>query len=114
MKFFGRVGFWEDEVETCPGVWKPDIIERPYVGDVLRDSRRLRTADSQNGTFTVNNKISILGDLYACQNWPSIRYVVWNGVKWVVSSVEVEYPRLTLELGEVYNENENGSTRETV
>lgn len=106
MKFSGKVGFWEEDTEERPGVWRSRIVERPYTGDVLVDYRKLRMGDTQNGSFSVNNKISILGDLYAKENWPSIKYVVWNGVKWIVSGVKVDYPRLVLDLGEVYNENE--------
>lgn len=104
MKFYGKVGFWEKDVEVKPGVWKPDAIkELPYTGDVLRDNRRFQASDTQNDKFTINNQISILGDTYAHENWPSIRYVIWNGVKWKVNSVTVDYPRLTLEIGGVYN-----------
>lgn len=103
MKFSGKVGFWEDDVEVSPGVWKPKCVEKPYTGDVYRDSRRIQQSDSQNDKFTINNQISILGDLYAHENWPSIRYVIWKGIKWEVNSVDVNYPRLTLEIGGVYN-----------
>lgn len=107
MKFSGKVGFWKEDHETVQGVYKPDIIEKTYTGDVYKDSRRFGSPDAQNGSFTINNKISILGDLYAHNNWTSIKYVMWKGVKWEVKSVEVNYPRLILEVGGVYNENEN-------
>lgn len=110
MKFFGKVGFWEDDVETSPGVYKPKIVEKPYSGDVVKDFRRFQSNDMQNSKFTVNNKITILGDLYAHNNWGSIKYVVWNDIKWAVSSVDVDYPRLTFDLGDVYNENEATQT----
>lgn len=104
MKFSGEVGFWTDEMEVNPGVWRGVISERHYVGDVLRDNRRFQpSSDQQNDEFTVSNKISILSDMYAKQNWASIRYVRWNGVKFKVTSVEVGYPRLTLEIGGIYN-----------
>lgn len=106
MKFFGKVGFWEGDVEVSTDIYKPNIIERSYTGDINRDNRKFQSSDSQNGNFTINNQISILGDLYAHKNWPSIRYVVWKGVKWQVKNVEVNYPRLVLEIGDVYNENE--------
>lgn len=110
MKFSGKVGFWEEDVEISPGVYSPKIYERSYTGDVLRDNRRFENSDAQNKTFTVSNRISILGDLYSMNNWPSIRYIIWNGVKWTVTSVDVSYPRLILDLGGVYNENETSTT----
>lgn len=106
MKFSGIVGFWGEEKEVKPGMFEPEIVERPYVGDVLRNTRRLHATDQQNPNLTVSNQISILSDLYAQQNWHSIAYVIWNGVKWQVSSVDISYPRLALELGGVYDENQ--------
>lgn len=103
MKFSGSIGFWEEDVETKPGVFKPCIVERPYIGEILQNIRSFKTSEQQNDDFTTNNRISIISDLYAQQNWASIKYVLWNGTKWKVSRVEVGYPRLTLDLGGVYN-----------
>lgn len=103
MKFSGKVGFWENDVELSPGKWGPNIVERPYTGDILRWKQQFQKSDTQNDIFNVNNQISILADLYAHENWPSIRYVVWKGVKWKVTDVEVSYPRLILSIGGVWN-----------
>lgn len=105
MKFSGKVGFWEKDVETKPGVYKPEILERSYVGDVLRDTRRFQSGDNQqNENLVVSNRISIISDLYMKQNWSSIKYVVWNGVNWAVKTIDVsQYPRVLIDLGGVYN-----------
>lgn len=111
MKFNGAVGFWEGEKETTPGVWRPTIVERSYKGDILKFRRGFRErSNAQNDEFTVSNQISILSDLYAQQNWASIRYVVWNGVKWKVNNIDVDYPRLTLEIGGLYHGEEQTTT----
>lgn len=107
MKFSGYVGFWVKDVEVRPGIWESKIIERKYVGEILRNNRNLQLTNKQNPDLSINNQISILSDLYAKQNWHSICYVIWNGVKWTVDSVEVNYPRLTLNLGGLYHGNEN-------
>lgn len=105
MKFSGRVGFWINDVETKPGVYKSRTIEKPYTGDVLKNVRNFQSAENQvNDNLRVNNRLSIISDLYMQKNWASIKYVLWNGVKWKVSSVDVgSYPRVVLELGGVYN-----------
>lgn len=106
MKFSGKIGFWTSEyVETKPGVYKPDIVEKPYTGDILRNQRRFQPGDNQqNENLVVSNRISIISDLYMKQNWSSIRYVVWNNVNWSVSSIDVsQYPRVLIDLGGVYN-----------
>ena len=43
-RFFGRIGYGET-VETAPGVWVDDIIERSYYGDVIRNARNLREGE---------------------------------------------------------------------
>ena len=101
------VGFWGDDVEVFPGVWSPEkIIEKTYKADIISDMRRFQpTSDQRNDIFSVNNRISILGDLYSMDHWASIKYVIWKNTRWKVTGVEVNYPRLILDLGGVYNEN---------
>ena len=102
-KFYGNVGFAET-VETEPSVWEEKIVERPYFGDVLRRSRRLESSGNVNSNVNVTNEISIVADPYANQNLFAMRYVEFMGTKWKITSVDVQYPRLTLSLGGVYNE----------
>lgn len=107
MKFFGKVGFWIDETEIDQDIWGSNIVERDYYGDVIRDYRHFQSSTNQNDNFTINNQISILSDLYAQQNWSSIRYVIWNDQKWAVTNVEINYPRLILNIGGIYNGEES-------
>lgn len=101
-KWFGKIGYAET-VESKPGVWKEQITEREYFGDLLRNSRRLQPSSSLNDNVTISNEISILADQFAYQNFHSIRYAEFMGTKWKVSNIEVQYPRLLLTLGDVYN-----------
>lgn len=103
MKFSGKVGFFINDSETDLDVYEPNIVERTYVGDITRNFRKFQQTENQNDNLVLNDQISILSDLYALQNWPSIRYILWNGVKWKVNTVEVKYPRLVLEIGGVWN-----------
>lgn len=104
MKFSGIVGFWFGDKEVKPGVYRPKIEEKTYVGDILSNRRRFQQAENTtNDDLIVTSQISILSDLYLQKNWPSIKYVVWNGTAWKVTNVDVSYPRLTLDLGGVYN-----------
>lgn len=97
------IGFAE-LVETKPGVWVEDIIEHKYYGDLVRNNRRLQSANQLNDDINIANEISIIADPYAKQNFHSMRYVKFMGTKWKVSSVDVQYPRLILSLGGVYND----------
>ena len=101
-KFYGNVGFAET-VETEPSVWEEKIVERPYFGDVLHRSRRLESSGNVNSNVNVTNEISIVADPYANQNLFAMRYVEFMGTKWEISNVDVQYPRLVLTIGGVYN-----------
>ena len=101
-RWCGVVGYAET-LEIEPGVWAEEFTERKYYGDLLRNSRRLQGSQQINDDITISNQISILADPYAVQHFHAIRYAELFGTKWKVSSVEVQYPRLILELGGVYN-----------
>lgn len=103
-KFFGKIGFNEETIETSPGVWEQKVIERQYYGDLIRNSRRLQSTDQLNDNINVSNEISIIADPYANTNFHSMRYVEFMGAKWKISNVEVQFPRLILTLGGVWNE----------
>jgi len=101
-KFHGRVGFGET-VEVTPGVFTDTIVEYAFYGDVLQNRRSIRQTENLNKDFSVGNSISIVANAYARGNFFAIRYVEWVGELWTVTDVEVQLPRLILQLGEVYN-----------
>lgn len=101
-KFYGLIGFGE-AVETAPGVWEDRITERPYFGDVLRNTRRLQGTDRVNDNLNISNEISIVADPYAMTNFHSMRYVTYMNAKWKVSNVTVQYPRLVLTIGDLFH-----------
>lgn len=103
-KFYGKIGYIETQ-ETSPGVWTEVPTERYYFGDVMsRISRWQSATDRQNDNLQVTNQISIVADPYALNNFSSMRYIDWMGSLWKINSVTVNYPRLVLEIGGVYNE----------
>ena len=101
-KYFGKIGYAE-QVETAPGVWEEQITERQYYGDVVRNIRKLESSRDINDNINVSMEISIVADPYAIQNFHAMRYVEFMGSLWKITSVEVNYPRLILSIGGVYN-----------
>lgn len=101
-KWFGKIGYAEP-VETAPGVWEEQITVREYYGDLIRNTRRLQTADKVNDDININNELSIVSDPYAIDHFWSMRYAEFRGAKWKITNVEVQYPRLILSLGGLYN-----------
>lgn len=101
-KFYGAIGYGISE-ETTPGVWKDRIVERNYYGELLRNTRRIQNSEYLNDNINISNEISIIADPYANENFHLMRYVTFMGAKWKINSVEVQYPRLILSIGDVYN-----------
>lgn len=102
-RWAGKVGF-ETSVETEPGIWEEKINERKYYGDLNRNARRLESSNVINDNINISNEISFVADPYAKENFYAIRYVEFMGTKWKVSNIEVQFPRLVLSLGGIYNE----------
>ena len=103
-KFYGIIGYGVTS-ETAPDVYTESVTERQYFGDVTRNSRRWETGQQLNDNLQLDNTVSVVADPFALQHFSEIRYIVWNGAKWKVRNVEVQYPRLILTIGGVYNEN---------
>lgn len=108
MKWSGRLGFGEVQ-ETAPSVYTEKMTERNYYGDVVEFGRQVGGSDKVNADVTVGNQLSVVCDPYACENLYRMRYATFMGQKWTVTSVKVQYPRLLVSLGGIWN----GSTAET-
>lgn len=100
-KFFGKIGF-ADTTEVSPGIWK-GIVEREYYGDMSEIYGGWQEAESTNDDISIRKTISIVADPYAYNHFSTIRYVCFGGACWTVSNIRVEYPRLTLTVGGLYN-----------
>ena len=101
-KYCGTIGFGITE-ETTPGVWTENIIERKYCGDITRNSRRLQSSGNLNDDIILSNELSIVADPFANENFQHILYATYMGTKWKISNVDIQYPRLILTFGGVYN-----------
>lgn len=111
-RFFGVVGYGEN-IEDPPdsGVWVDRITEQTYQGNLIRNTAQAErfSRGDPSASFKINedvglsNSISIVADQFAIDNWYKIKYVRWMGVAWEVNSVQVQAPRLILDLGRKYN-----------
>lgn len=102
-KYYGKIGFVE-LVEKDPGVFVEKATERIYRGDITRNYQRWeKQSESTNDNININNTITIIADDFALMKSPYIRYAEWMGHFWNIISIEVQRPRLILELGGVYD-----------
>lgn len=102
MKYYGIIGYGMT-VEKNPGVYEEEITERSYFGDITRSSIKAQTGSKVNEDVLFSNDFSIVADPFAFENFSFIRYIVYAGVKWRVTNVEIQYPRLIISVGGVYN-----------
>ena len=102
-KFCGVIGYAVTK-ETEPGIWEEKIVEVEYFGDVIRNTRRFSGSAKVNDDINISNQISIIADPFANNNFHAMKYVVFMGAKWKISEVTVQYPRLVLTIGGLYNE----------
>ena len=106
MRFAGTVGY-ATSAEVTPGVWMDTITEYQYYGKVVTDTRRLdpppTTPPTLNMNVTLGSSFIIVADAQAYANYLNMRYVIWDGVYWTITGVEVDRPCLTLTVGGIWN-----------
>ena len=102
-KFYGSIGFVKT-VETETDVWETVETVKRYCGDLVRNQRRWEDkSDTINENLTVSNEVSIVADKFAYDNLDAMKWVEVMGSKWKVNSVTIDYPRIVLTVGGVYN-----------
>ena len=90
--------------ETQPGVWTEGITEKKYIGEIIKDNRRIVDQGEINGSINISNNISIISNRFMLENMAYMRYLTFNNSKWKISSVEIKPPRTIITLGGLYNE----------
>jgi len=104
MKFYDAIGYVVSvETPEGSGIWEDVVTERKLYGEVLKNTRALREGDKVNNDLSIGNRFSVLADPYASENFWAIKYVMWQGKRFLVTNVDVEPPRLILTPGGVYN-----------
>ena len=103
-RFYGKIGF-STSVETRPGIFEEQYIERPYKGTVERHSRRWNSSEHLNDDISISNDISIVADSFANSHFGVMRYVRWMNQCFEIESatIDVDTHRITLSLGGVFH-----------
>lgn len=101
-KFAGWVGYVTQE-ETSPGVWSPMDNPKRMRGDIIRQNVNHQDNGKVNGDISLNHRVSLIGDKYAFNNVHFIKWVEFNNLKWEVTSVELQRPRIIVSLGGLWN-----------
>lgn len=102
-RFTGLVGYVTQE-ESVPGVWSPVETQKMMKGDMIRQSSSGQNGDKVHSDISLNHRVSLLGDSYAFNNYYNLKWIMVNGRKWEVSSVEIQRPRIIVSIGGLWNE----------
>lgn len=100
-KFYGNIGFAQS-IESKPGVWTDNIVNKTYSGEIQNNYRRWENSDNLNDDIRVNMELSMLCDSYIMENGSRIKYIEYAGSRWKIASINIEYPRVKLTLGGLY------------
>lgn len=102
-KWCGKIGFtYTGEIE--PGVWVDDeVVERQYFGDIMSNRWKRQNSGNVNDDINISNQISIVSDPYARDHVSAMTWIEFSNEKWKVTDVEVQFPRLIVSIGEVWN-----------
>lgn len=114
MRWHGNIGF-ETQVEVSNDprkatVWKPQIVQKHYYGEVQRLIKREGSGDKVNNDISFNNQFSIISDLYAQNNAYNMKWIEWMGRKWHITEITIEYPRITINIGGEYFDGNDAPT----
>ena len=108
-RFSGTIGFLrtlETDPKNHPGVYNEVLTEKRYYGDVLSNSRRWDQNGNFNDNLAINNRISVVADAFARNNFGAMKFVRCFGDTWKITNVEIQYPRIILTIGGQYHEPE--------
>lgn len=111
-KVYCKIGYAPSFVQTAPGVWTEKLVVKNYYAELIRNTRHLESSGQINDNINISNRFSIVADPYARENFHTMLWIEYMGSKWKIVDVDVQYPRLILMVGGLYNDGEtkNGTT----
>ena len=102
-KYSGMIGFSIQE-ETRPGVYQEVIHEHKVFGEVYKNASQTTNSGKVNDDVIMNKQISFIMDTFACEHSSNIKYATYLNAKWAVKLIDVQFPRIIITLGGVYND----------
>lgn len=108
-KWSGKIGFaLSVEDPDAPSVWKLEVIEKPYYGEILTNKQRIQSSqDSTIDDVVFTNEISVLANAFLMENYTRMLYITYMGVRLKIYGAELKYPRVTLTTGGKYDGTDN-------
>lgn len=102
-RYHDKIGFLITKDNQTTGIVTETPVERTYFGKVLEHTRRWQSSDMVTDDLQMGNQIAITANDYAFKHASAIKYAMFMGCRWNVTSMKVKGPELILTLGGVYN-----------
>jgi hypothetical protein len=102
-KFWGPIGINRGFQETGPGIID-NVIEEVYVKGEIRNVKASWSQQTMNDTLQARHLLSVVTPEDSEIDFNEVVYIVWQGHKWAVTSIQYNRPRVELTLGGLYNE----------
>lgn len=113
-RYYGKIGYaitqermTDDNPPRPTGIFEHHIIEKPYYGETQKFGSTRNQGQDLIDDLRITTSISILADAFAYQNFSHIVYAEVMGVKWKVTQVTPDRPRILLTLGGEYHGEED-------
>lgn len=103
-RYAGILGFKNNQIETRPGIYENETVEHQVKGDVTTIRSAIQNGDKKFDNISLNNVFSVIFDEFLKENFRNLIYVIYDGIKWKVVSVEVKHPRLNIVVGDIYHD----------
>lgn len=92
-----------EEQEVRPGISEDVITESPKLAEVKQRTEAFTVEGEIIPRYRTTTSVSVLSDGVIKPDYSNLRYVLYAGVRWSISTVTHEPPRMTIFIGEVYN-----------
>lgn len=111
MKYYGKVYY--AEYNKADGIVTESLRPLECYGDVVRNRKKWEQGIGVNDDIDISNEFSLMLKPELLENFMSLKYIEWKGVRWKISAVELVPPRLTIQVGGVYNEEEERTSEDS-
>lgn len=101
-KFWGSIGINRGPEETAPGIFEQTIEEVEVAGEMRNLKARWQSHELRD-TVSARHVLSVVTPEDSIIDFIEVVYIIWQGRKWSVVSIEYKRPRIELTLGGLYN-----------
>ena len=102
MRAAVSLGFAEEQ-QVRPGIWDDVITEVPKLADIAQRTEAFEVEGNILPEYRTSTTVSVLSQGPVKPDYSNLRYVLYAGERWIVSSAVHAPPRLTIYIGEVYS-----------